>query len=120
MQTHLGLDTHTSEVPGPLSRICRCGRPLDCFGHFRAGCSRAGVLGRRGESAVARVCREAGARVSTNVLRDLDVMALFALDARRIEVILKASTMLGRGQGRVRGSDVEKSTFGWRDRWPIL
>ena len=40
------------------------------------------------ESAAARVCREAGARVSTNVfLRDLDVMAVSALDARRIEVI---------------------------------
>ena len=33
------------------------GRPLDCLGHHRASCSRAGVLGRRGfalESAVAR------------------------------------------------------------------
>ena len=61
-------------LPLPLSsRSCRCGRPLDCLGHHRA----------------ARVCREAGARVSTNVfLRDLDVMAVPALDARRIiEVI---------------------------------
>ena len=33
----------------PLSsRTCRCGRPLDCLGHHRASCSRAGVLGRRG------------------------------------------------------------------------
>ena len=49
---------------------CWCGRPLDCLSHHRARCSRAGVLGRRGfalESAVARVCREAGARVSVNV-----------------------------------------------------
>ena len=79
-------------LPLPLSsRSCRCGRPLDCLGHDRASCSRAGVLGRRGyalESAAAGVCREAGARVSTNVfLRDLDVMAVPALDARRIEVI---------------------------------
>ena len=46
-------------------------------GHHRASCCRAGVLGRRGfalESAVARVCREAAARVSANVfLRDLDL-----------------------------------------------
>ena len=47
----------------------RCG-PLDVLGHHRAACSRAGVLGSRGfslESAAARVCREAGARVSTNL-----------------------------------------------------
>ena len=40
-------------------------------GHHRAACARAGVLGRRGfalESAAARVCREAGGRVRTNLL----------------------------------------------------
>ena len=51
-------------LPLPLSaRQCRCGRPLDAFGHDRAACARAGVLGRRGfavESAGARICREAG------------------------------------------------------------
>ena len=78
-------------LPLPLSsRACRCGRLLDCLGHHRASCSRAGVLGRRGfalESAVARVCREAGARVSVNVfLRDLD-LPIGAMDQRRIEVI---------------------------------
>ena len=78
-------------LPLPLSsRACRCGRPLDCLGHHRASCSRAGVLGRRGfalESAVARVFREAGARVSVNVfLRDLD-LPIGAMDQRRIEVI---------------------------------
>ena len=49
------------------------------------------VLGRRGfalESATARVCREAGARVSTNIfLRDLDLLGIPATDQRRIEVI---------------------------------
>ena len=48
----------------PVSRTCRCGRPLDSFGHHRAACSRAGVLGRRGfavESIGARICREGGA-----------------------------------------------------------
>ena len=78
-------------LPLPLSsRACRCGRLLDCLGHHRASCSRAGVLGRRGfalESAVAQVCREAGARVSVNVfLRDLD-LPIGAMDQRRIEVI---------------------------------
>ena len=40
------------------------------------------------ESAAARVCREAGARVSTNVfLRDLDLVGICVQDQRRIEVI---------------------------------
>ena len=70
---------HRLWLPFPLaSRTCRCGQPLDPRGHHRAACSRAGVLGSRGfsvESAAARVCREAGARVSTNLLvRDLDLL----------------------------------------------
>ena len=32
----------------PTSRTCRCGRLLDSFGHHRASCAQAGVLGRRG------------------------------------------------------------------------
>ena len=58
--------------PLPLSSFtCRCGRPLDSRGHHRAACPLGGVLGRRGfalESAAARVCLEAGGRVTTNVL----------------------------------------------------
>ena len=81
----------TSPSSSLSSHFCRCGRPLDCLGHHRASCSRAGVLGRRGfalESAPARVCREAGATVSTNIfVRDLDVVAAQAEDQRRIEVI---------------------------------
>ena len=73
------------------SRICRCGRPLDPCGHHRAACAQAGVLARRGyalESAAARVCREAGVRVSTNVsVRDLDLLPLQHVDARRLEVV---------------------------------
>ena len=49
------------------------------------------MLGRRGyalESAEARICREVGARVSTNVfLRDLDLWSVSVQDQRRIEVI---------------------------------
>ena len=64
-------------LPLPITaRRCRCGRPLDSSGHHRAACARVGVLGRRGfalESAAARVCREAGGRVMTNILvRDMD------------------------------------------------
>ena len=36
-------------LPLPLSSLnCRCGRPLDCFGHHRSACAVSGVLGRRG------------------------------------------------------------------------
>ena len=64
-------------LPLPLTtRWCVCGRHLDNLGHHRAACSVAGILGRRGfplETAAARICREAGARVRTNVfVRDLD------------------------------------------------
>ena len=58
-------------LPLPLTlRNCRCGRPLDAFGRHREAYSKSGVLGRRGfavDSAAARVCREAGARVATNL-----------------------------------------------------
>ena len=75
----------------PTSRSCRCGRPLDALGHHRAACPNVGVLGRRGfalESAAARVCREAGGRVSVNVaVRDLDIGVPNEADARRLEVV---------------------------------
>ena len=58
-------------------RNCRCGRLLDASGHHRAACVRVGMLGRRGfaqESVAARICREAGGRVRTNMfLRDMDL-----------------------------------------------
>ena len=73
------------------SRACRCGRPLDPSGHHRAACAVAGVLGRRGfavESAAARVCREAGGRVTTNVrIQDMDIVAPNRFDERRVEVL---------------------------------
>ena len=50
-----------------------------------------GVLGRRGfplESCAARICREAGARVSTNIrVQDLDLLPGGQLDDRRLEVV---------------------------------
>ena len=81
---------HRLHLPLPLSACaCRCGRPLDAFGHHRSACATSGVLGRRGfplESAAARVCREAGARVPTNV-RDLDLLPHDRVDNRRLEVV---------------------------------
>ena len=74
------------------SRSCRCGSPLDSSGHHRAACAVAGVLSRRGvalESAAARVCREAGGRVTSNVrVQDMDLAAPDRLDNRRIEVMV--------------------------------
>ena len=81
-------------LPLPLTACrCRCGRLMDVFGHHRAACATGGVLGRRGfelESTAARVCREAGGRVRTNVLlRELDLHpGQNRLDARRLEVVV--------------------------------
>ena len=89
-------------LPLPLSaRQCRCGRPLDAFGHHRAACARAGVLGRRGfavESAFARICREAGGRVVANaMLRDFDLVAPNPRDQRRLEILADGLPLFGGG-----------------------
>ena len=81
---------------------CRCGRPLDQFGHHRAACARAGILGKRGfalESVLARVCREAGGRVTTNVLlRELDIGLMNEADGRRLEVVADGLPLFGGAQ----------------------
>ena len=44
-------------MPLPLSmRTCQCGRQLDMFGHHRAACPVAGVLGKRGFPLEMRGC----------------------------------------------------------------
>ena len=78
----------------PLSSAsCRCGQPLDSRGHHRGACATTGVLGRRGcplESCAARICREAGARVSVNIrVQDLDL-----LPGPRATVVWKWSLMV--------------------------
>ena len=84
-------------LPLPLSRrFCL----IDEFGHHRAVCAQAGVLGRRGfalESVVARVCREGGARVTTNMfVRDLDLdVPNAARDGRRLEVVADGLPLFG-------------------------
>ena len=86
-------------LPLPLSsRTCRCGRLLDVFGHHRAACPRAGVLGSRGFSLETAVCQEAGARVSVNVfLRDLD-LPVPCTDARRLEIVADGLLLFGGAQ----------------------
>ena len=73
-------------LPLPLClRSCRCGRLLDTFGHHRAACANARVLGRRGWALES--CCEAGARVRTNTfIRDMDLGMHDTLDGRRLEV----------------------------------
>ena len=90
----------TAPHASPLNvRACRCGRLLDVLGHHRAACSRVGELGKRGfaaESAVAQICREGGARVSTNVmLRDLDISPPHSSDERRLEVVAEGLCLFG-------------------------
>ena len=91
------------QLPLPLTaRTCRCGRPLDSFGHHRTACARAGVLARRGthwRASPARICREAGGRVSTNVfVRDLDLMEPGVADGRRLEVVVNGLPLFGGSQ----------------------
>ena len=91
------------QLPFPLTALtCRCGRPLDSFGHHPAACARAGVLARRGhalESVAARICREAGGRVSTNVfVRDLDLMGPGVADGGRLEVVVNGLPLFGGSQ----------------------
>ena len=79
-------------LPLPLTQhTCQCGRQLDFLGHHRAACAEAGILAKRGfvlERAAAQVCREAGARVSTNVfVRDMDLAQFNTFDGRRLEVV---------------------------------
>ena len=88
-------------LPLPLSVCSLCGRQLDALGHHRAACATAGVL-RRGwalESVAARVCREGGARVRSNVfVRDLDLAEFNRFDARRLEVVADGLPLYGGAQ----------------------
>ena len=79
--------------PLPIScKLCKCHRFIDPLGDHLASCATCGVLVRRSyaqESAVARVFREAGGRVRSNVLlRDLNISRINLDDGRKIEVIV--------------------------------
>ena len=78
------------------------GVPLDVLGHHRAAYANAGVLGRRGwvlENVAARVCREAGGRVRTNLaVRDMDLGAHVQLDGRRLEIVVDGLPLWGGSQ----------------------
>ena len=79
-------------LPLPLAeRSFRCRRILDPLGDHRTACPRPGVPRSRGcalERAAARICREAGTRVTTNTLViDFNIPNVNRVDNRRIEVI---------------------------------
>ena len=79
-------------LPLPLTeaRCTACHEPLDAWGRHRAACPHTGRLKKRAgpvERVMARICREAGARVRFNAyLRDMNVRVR-ADDARQIEVL---------------------------------
>ena len=108
-------------LPLPLTvRNCWCGFPLDSRG--RAACARARGLGGRFwavQNAAAWICREAGGRVTTNVLvRDLDLAAPHVDDARRLEVVVDGLPLFGRAQlavdtTLVRAGGVLLNMTGW-------
>ena len=108
-------------LPLPLTvRNCWCGFPLDSRG--RAACVRARGLGGTFwavQNAAAWICREAGGRVTTNVLvRDLDLAAPHVDDARRLEVVVDGLPLFGRAQlavdtTLVRAGGVLLNMTGW-------
>ena len=90
-------------LPLPLfARTCRCRRTFDSLGDHRAACAQSGALRSRGgplERAAARVCREAGARVTTHTrLADLNVQHVQHIDDRRIDVIANGLALWGGAQ----------------------
>ena len=78
--------------PLPLAEAsCEgCGSAIDSYGDHRCACMRSGRVQLRApplEHVTARICREAGARVQTNVfLRNLN-LNIPASDDRRVEVV---------------------------------
>ena len=114
------------QLPLPLAAAkCRCGQWLDTRGRHRAACSTVGILAKRGaplEVAAARVCSEAGARVSKNVfVRDMNV-TVSPTDTRKIEVVANGLPLYGGAQlavdttlvSPVRGDGRPRAGAQWR------
>ena len=86
----LVLDRVRLPLPLMISRCAGCGFVLDERGFHCSACTKSGLLRKRAsptEKMLARICREAGSVVKTNVLlRDLNITCP-AKDQRQIEVI---------------------------------
>ena len=78
-----------------------CHEPLDALGRHRAACPNTGRLKKRAmpvERMMARVCREAGARVKLNArLRDMNI-GVASTDDRNIEVLVQDLPCFGGAQ----------------------
>ena len=85
-----------------VARTCRCCLILDSKGNRQAACATAGVPSRRIfalEAAVAKMCREAEARVVCDALvRDLSLGVLGPGDGRRVEIVANNSPLFGDAQ----------------------
>ena len=83
------------------TRCSGCQSPLDALGRHRAACPSTGRLKKRAipiERVLARVCREAGARVRFNAfMRDMNI-GVGATDGRRIEVLAQDLPCFGGAQ----------------------
>ena len=88
-------------LPVNEARCDACHEPLDTLGRHLAACPRTGRLRKRAspiERMLARICREAGARVRFNAsLRDMNVHVR-ADDERRIEVLAQDLPCFGGAQ----------------------
>ena len=108
----LRLPIHVTEAR------CLCGAPLDQLGRHRGACPRSGRLQSRAvprERTLARVCREAGAVVRSNVkLRDMNVTVPVD-DERAIEVLASG---LPRLHGAQLAVDITLRSATSSDGWP--
>ena len=117
------------------ARLCKCGEPLDVYGHHRSACSRIGLLKPRGtpaEVCMARICREAGARVKENqLLRDLNIVAQVEVIANGLPfwggkqvaidtTVVSALTGRGVARGRRQGQAIHEAEQDKRRRCPEL
>ena len=105
-------------LPLSIARCEGCGHELDILGDHLGACMKSGRPRMRAsavEATVAQICREAGARVKTNVrLADLNI-AVSSRDERRLEVIASGLPAFGGAQLAV---DVTLRSSLGRVGWP--
>ena len=120
---------HRFRLPFPLSRrFCRCGVSLTNLAIIVQLALKQGFLGVFALESVARVCREGGARVTTNMfVRDLDLdVPNAARDGRRLEVVADVLPLFGGVQLAIDTtlvSPLHSNGTAWRDagdRWSLL
>ena len=114
-----------SQLPLSVS-VCVLVSPM-FLATTRSACATTGVLGRRGfavESAAARICREGGGRVRTNVLvRDLDLGQNAETACHVEECDTAGSTRPERAhipRPRERGWEGEIRGACWRSGWQVV